>query len=31
MNPRTKRLLIIFVAVDTLMVAAVVLYFVVKR
>jgi len=31
MSPRTKRLLIIFVAVDTLMVAAVVLYFVLKR
>lgn len=31
MNPRTKRLLIIFVAVDTLMVAAVVLYIVLKR
>ena len=31
MNPRTKRLLIIFVALDTLMVAAVVLYFVLRR
>ena len=31
MNPRTKRLLIIFLALDMLVVAAVVLYFMLRR
>lgn len=31
MNPRTKRLLIIVLALDTLVVAAVVLYFMLRR
>jgi phage shock protein PspC (stress-responsive transcriptional regulator) len=31
MNPRTKRLLIIVLALDTLVVAGVVLYFMLRR
>jgi hypothetical protein len=31
MNPRTKRLLIIFLAIDTLVVAGVLLYFMLLR
>ena len=31
MNPRTKRLLIIVLALDTLLVVAVVLYFMLRR